>query len=133
MIRRPLELGLNINKGTHTKLQSFRELIDGFIQSSTEKNAYDIGVDIVRQAGIINDIYQDKTPENLSRQENVEELVNGMHDFCATREEEGNENISLADFLSEISLLSDQDTDKDEDAEKITTVGDAINYISAKK
>lgn len=120
VIRRPLELGLNINKGTHTKLQSFRELIDGFIQSSTEKNAYDIGVDIVRQAGIINDIYQDKTPENLSRQENVEELVNGMHDFCATREEEGNENISLADFLSEISLLSDQDTDKDEDAEKIT-------------
>lgn len=116
----PLATGLNINKGTHTKLQGFRELIGGFIEDSKDKNAYDTGLLIVKQSSIINDIYQDKSPENMSRQENVEELINGMHDFCASREEEGNNNISLADFLSEVSLLSDQDTDKGEDNEKIT-------------
>lgn len=120
VICRPLELGLNINKGTHTKLQGFKELIESFIHDANKKNAYEMGERIVQQSGIINDIYQDKTPENLSRQENIVELVNGMHDFCATREEEGYENLSLADFLSEISLFSDQDSDKDEDAEKIT-------------
>lgn len=75
---------------------------------------------IVKEAGIVNEIYQDRTPENLSRQENIEELVNGIHDFCAMREEEGNANIALPDFLSEVSLLSDQDTDKSGDEAKIT-------------
>lgn len=116
----PLAVGLNINKGTHTKLQGFRELIESFIEESKDKNAYETGMFIVKQSGIINDIYQDKTPENLSRQENIEELINGMHDFCASREEEGNSNISLGDFLSEVSLLSDQDMDKEGDTEKIT-------------
>lgn len=120
VLNSPLETGLNINKGTHAKLQGFKELIEGFIQASGEKNAYEMGTDIVKQSGIINDIYQDRSPENLSRQENIEELINGIHDFCATREEEGNENISLADFLSEVSLLTDQDSDKDENAEKVT-------------
>lgn len=116
----PLAVGLNINKGTHAKLQGFRELIVSFIEESKDKNAYETGMLIVKQSGIINEIYQDKTPENLSRQENIEELINGMHDFCASREEEGNNNVSLADFLSEVSLLSDQDTDKEGDTEKIT-------------
>ncbi|WP_321517221.1 UvrD-helicase domain-containing protein [uncultured Bacteroides sp.] len=116
----PLEYGLNINKGTHTKLQGFRELIENFIRVLSEKNAYEMATSIVKEAGIVNDIYQDRTPENLSRQENIEELVNGIHDFCAMREEEGNENISLSDFLSEVSLLSDQDTDKSGDEPKIT-------------
>ena len=116
----PLEFGLNINKGTHTKLQGFRELIENFIRILSEKNAYEMATSIVKEAGIVNDIYQDRTPENLSRQENIEELVNGIHDFCAMREEEGNESISLSDFLSEVSLLSDQDTDKSGDEPKIT-------------
>ena len=116
----PLEYGLNINKGTHTKLQGFRELIENFIRVLSEKNAYEMATSIVKEAGIVNEIYQDRTPENLSRQENIEELVNGIHDFCAMREEEGNESISLSDFLSEVSLLSDQDTDKSGDEPKIT-------------
>ena len=115
----PLAYGVNINKGTHTKLQGFRELIETFIQGAMDKNAYEIGADIVRQSGIMNEICQDRTPENLSRQENVEELVNGMHDFCATRQEEGNEHILLTDYLAEVSLLTDQDSEKEEGA-KIT-------------
>ena len=116
----PLSYGLNINKGIHTKLQGFRELIEGFITDQADKNAYEIGTDIIRQSGIINDVCQDTSPENLSRKENIEELVNGMNDFCALRQEEGNPNISLTDFLSEISLLTDQDSDKADDGEKIT-------------
>ncbi len=116
----PLNYGLTINKGTHTKLQGFRELIEGFITDLPEKNAYEIGTDIIRQSGIINDVCQDTSPENLSRKENIEELVNGMNDFCALRQEEGDPNISLTDFLSEIALLTDQDSDRADDGEKVT-------------
>ena len=120
VLEEPLAYGLNINKGMHTKLQGFRELVESFIVEVPKKNAYELGAMIVRQSGIMNEIYQSNDPENLSRQENIEELINGMHDFCATREEEGNENILLTDFLSEVSLLTDQDNEKEGDAEKIT-------------
>ena len=116
----PLAYGLNFNKGTVGKLQAFRELISAFITDAAEKNAYEIGADIIRQSGIINDVCQDSSPENLSRKENIEELVNGMSDFCAQRQEEGKPNVLLGDFLSEVSLLTDQDSDKDGDDEKIT-------------
>ena len=82
----PLTYGVNINKGTAGKLQGFRDLIAGFIEGVTEKNAYELG----------------------------------MGDFCAQRQEEGNANITLSDFLSEVSLLTDQDSDKDGDDAKIT-------------
>ena len=116
----PLTYGLTINKGTHNKLQDFRGLIEEFISTQSEKNAYEIGTEIIRQSGIINDVCQDNLPENLSRKENIEELVNGINDFCAVRQEEGNPNVSLTDFLSEVSLLTDQDSDKEGDGEKIT-------------
>ena len=116
----PLTYGLNFNKGTMGKLQAFRELISAFITDAAEKNACEIGADIIRQSGIINDVCQDNSPENLSRKENIEELVNGMNDFCAQRQEEVNPSVLLGDFLSEVSLLTDQDSDKDGDDEKIT-------------
>ena len=118
----PLEYGLTINKGTHAKLQSFRELIEGFMGEASVRNAYDLGQDIIRQSGIMNDIMQDRTPEGLSRQENLEEFASSIHDFCATREEEGNEHILLSDFLSEVSLLSEMDMDKgdSENEDKLT-------------
>ena len=120
VLEEPLTYGVSVNKGTHAKLQGFREVIENFIREAAEKNAYEAGTLIVRQSGIMNEIYQSNDPENLSRQENIEELINGMHDFCATREEEGNENVRLTDFLSEVSLLTDQDSDKEGDAEKVT-------------
>ena len=116
----PLSYGLSITKGTHAKLQGFRELVEQFITDAREKDAYEVGSNIVRQSGIMNDIYQDRTPENLSRQENVEELVNGMRDFCDSRLEEGNDRVALTDYLQEVSLLTDQDSDKEGDGEKVT-------------
>ena len=116
----PLAYGLALNKGTHAKLQGFRSIMESFIGAVQTETAYELGGRIVRESGIMNDIYQDRSPENLSRQENIEELINGMHDFCMMRREEGNERMLLGDFLSEVSLMSDQDTDQEADAAKIT-------------
>lgn len=116
----PSAYGLSLNKGTAGKLQGFRDLISGFITDMPGKNAYEAGTGIIRQSGIINEVCQDNSPENLSRKENIEELVNGMNEFCVQRQEEGNLNTLLGDFLSEVSLLTDQDSDKGGDDKKIT-------------
>ena len=72
----PTAYGVDFNKGTLAKLQRFRELIDGFIEGVATKNAYELGSEIIRGSGIINEVCQDNSPENLSRKENVEELAN---------------------------------------------------------
>lgn len=120
VINSPEQYELGVNKGTLMKIAAFREMISSFIENAQKMPAKQVGTMIVKQSGIIADIYQDTTPENLSRQENVEELVNGMQDFCDMRMEEGNENISLSDYLSEVSLMSDVDSDKGDDEHKIT-------------
>ncbi len=116
----PLAYGLDFNKGIVAKLQSFRELIDNFTEIAATKNAYEAGTEIIRRSGIIADVCQDTSFENLGRKENIEELMNGMSDFCSTRLEEGDNRISLADFLSEVSLLTDQDSDNDGGDDKVT-------------
>lgn len=116
----PLSYNLEINAGTAKKIAGFRELIDSFIKRLPETSAYELATTIVKQSGIATDAYQDQTPEGMSRQENLQELLGGIHEFCETRKEEGVENIGLIDFLSEVSLLSDQDTDKEADQEKVT-------------
>lgn len=116
----PLSYGLTLNKGTHAKLQGFRDLIAEFVKMAQEKDAYTVGMELVRRSGIMAEVYQDRSPENLSRQENIEELVNGMRDFCEGRQEEGNPHLLLADYLSEIALLTDQDEDKGEMQSKVT-------------
>ena len=120
VINNPEQYGLEVNRGTLTKIGHFREMIESFIENVQKMPANQVGTMIVKQSGIIADIYQDTTPENLSRQENVEELINGMQDFCDMRMEEGNENISLNDYLSEVSLMSDVDSDKGDDEHKVT-------------
>jgi len=120
VVNHPELYGLDVNKGTLTKIGQFREMIESFMENAQQMPANQIGTMIVKQSGIIADIYQDTTPENLSRQENVEELINGMQDFCDMRMEEGNGNISLSDYLSEVSLMSDVDSDKSDDGHKVT-------------
>lgn len=115
-----LDYGLNVNGGTAKKLAGFRQLIDGFIEQSKVLNAYELATLIVKESGIASDTYQDQSPEGMSRQENLQELLNGIHEFCETRIEEGDEAVSLVDFLSEVSLLTDQDTDKEAELEKVT-------------
>jgi len=120
VIGSPLEYNLDVNAGTAKKLGGFKEMVDKFIGLSAQSSAYELASTIVKETGIIQDAYQDQTPEGMSRQENLQELLGGIHEFCEIRREEGDENIGLMNFLSEVSLLSDQDTDKEVDDEKVT-------------
>ncbi len=114
VLSEPLTYHLPVNSGTANKLSSFKLLIDGFVRSAATMNAYELGEQVIRETGMIGELYQDKTPEGLSRIQNIEELVNSLYEFVANRQEEGIEGIRLSDFLAEISLMTDQDTDKGE-------------------
>jgi DNA helicase-2/ATP-dependent DNA helicase PcrA len=116
----PLTYGLNINKGTQAKLQGFCTLIEGFRKEVDTATAYDLAGRIVRESGIMNEMMASNDPEDMSRRENLEELLNGISDFVVSRQEEGEERVKMPDFLGEVSLLSDQDNDKEEDQEKVT-------------
>lgn len=78
-----LTYGMNINRGTVTKPQNFHGLMTGLIESISEKNAHEFDTEAIYQSGVIGDICQDNSSENLSRKENTGELVNGVSDFCA--------------------------------------------------
>lgn len=116
----PLDNGLDLKAGPAKKVADFRELIEDFISKLKELSAYELASLVVKKSGIANDAYQDNTPEGMSRQQNLQELLGGIHEFCETRREEGNEQITLMDFLAEVSLLTDQDTDKESEYEKVT-------------
>lgn len=115
-----LDYNLEVNSGTAKKLAMFREMIDSFIADLPLISAYELTSRIVRECGIAQDAYQDQTPEGVSRQENLQELLNGIHEFCDSRQEEGEAQVGLMDFLAEVSLLSDQDTDKESGDDKVT-------------
>lgn len=114
-----LGYNLSVNAGTVTKLSNFRNLISTFAAQADTLNAYELVSVIVKITGIITETYTDTSPENISRQENIQELLKAIHEFCESREKNG-EPAFITDFLSEVSLLTDQDTDKEADREKVT-------------
>ncbi len=116
----PLEYNLEVNTGTANRLANFHELINDFIEKNDRLNAFELAQEVIRESGIENEAYNDLSPEGVSREQNIQELLNAMNEFVSTRQEEGNEEVSLVDFLSEVSLLSDQDTDKEAEVEKVT-------------
>lgn len=111
VVNQPLQYGLNVNKGTLTKIESFCSLIEDFRQGVSTERADKLGVDIIKRSGISQDIYGDVSLEGKARQANVEELSNGLMEFCDSRLEEGNEHVFLMDYLSEVSLMTDLDSD----------------------
>ena len=116
----PKQYELDIKKNTQTKLSDFRNLIENLSDGASEQSAYQIGINVVQKSGIAADISIDNTPENLARKENVEELLNAISDFCDMRKEEGNDNVLLSDFLTEVALLTNEDTTDTEDEKKVT-------------
>ncbi len=116
----PAAYNLVVNKGTLGKLNSFYSLICRFIDQADRIDAYELGRMVVQESGIMADLMQDRTVEGISRQENVQELMDGMHDFLRSRQEEGGEAVMLTDFLSDVALLTDQDNTEEDDTPKVT-------------
>lgn len=123
VINNPVLFGLGVNKGTLTKLDAFRTLIEGFMQRFETEDAYQLGHDIITQSGISQDLYADNSPESVARQENLEEFLAGLQDFVESRKEEGRlDEITLRDYLQEVSLLTDLDSDGNEEERRKVTL-----------
>ena len=120
----PAKHKLEVSKGTMSKLEAFRLLMQSFMVRLPNDDAYVLGAAIIQEAGISQDLYSEKTPEAIARQENLEEFLSGMQDFVDSRREEdrGNE-VALTDFLQEVALLTDldsEDGEEEEDAGRVT-------------
>ena len=112
VIVNPVENGLDVTKGTMQKSIDFIALISGFIEKLASTDAHELGREIVQKSGISTDLYAGNDPEQLSRQQNLEEFMNGLGEFVDLRREEGREReVFLPDFLQEVSLLTDLDSD----------------------
>ena len=108
-----------LNGGVIKKIAVFTELINKFARQFATTDAYEMANKIASESGILTELYQDKSPENLSRYENTQELLNAIQDFSVTAIEEGRPN-GLQVFMEDVALLTDQDTDKDTNADKVT-------------
>ena len=114
------QFGLNVNRGTLTKLEGFTTLMKGLIELNQQGNdALTVAREAIRRTHIKSILMGDNTPENISRIENLDELMNAVSDFQQGKEESGNEHCQIGDFLAETSLLTDQDMN-DPDGEKVT-------------
>lgn len=123
VISSPEHFGLGVNKGTLAKLESFRLMISGFVEKSASMNAFELGDTIVKESGISADIYKpgSRDPEDLARQENLEELLGGMQSFVEECREEGREQEAyLTDYLQGVALLTDLDSKGDDDEPRVS-------------
>ena len=113
--------GLNVNKGTQTKLENFRLLISSFIDRSHTLDVYELGDAIIRESRISEDIMSGKNADDLARQENLEEFLSGMQTFVAGRQEEGRmDEAYLTDYLQEVALLTDADSEGEKDEPRVS-------------
>ena len=120
VIKEPVLFPMDVSKGTMTKIQTFRELIEGWIRRINTEDAYTLGHDIIMTSGISKEIYSGRNPEDISRQENLEEFLSGMQDFVESRREEDmGDEIYLPDFLQEVALLTDLDSDEGDSNDKV--------------
>lgn len=113
--------GLNVNKGTQTKLEKFRLLISSFIDRSHTLDVYELGDAIIRESRICEDIMSGKNADDLARQENLEEFLSGMQTFVAGRQEEGRmDEAYLTDYLQDVALLTDADSEGEKDEPRVS-------------
>lgn len=118
-----LDFNVQVNKPTAAKLAKFAEMIGSFVAFAADHDAYSVAEKVVVESGIMADVTADTSIENLSRKDNINEFLSAVHEFCDNRANEGSDEIAIADFLSEVSLLTDQDnTNEIPDAVTLMTV-----------
>lgn len=121
VIGAPEQYGLAINKGTMNKLETFRLLISSFIERAQTTDVYELGDAIIKESGISQDIMSGKDADDLARQENLEEFLSGMSAFVEERREEGRfDELFLQDYLQDVALLTDADSDGDKDEPRVS-------------
>lgn len=121
VLRNPVGLKLDVNRGTLAKLESFAAMIQSFNEATNDENAAQLGFRIARESGIQAEIFRGREPEDLSRQENLQELMDGMQQFVDDRTEEGEaERTLMTHYLQEVSLLSDLDESDEESDDKLS-------------
>lgn len=121
VVSQPILFHLELAKNTAAKIEAFRQLVEGWVSRVDSEDAYQLGHAIIMESGISKDIYSSRNPEDIARQENLEEFLGGMQNFVESRKEEGlMEQISLGDFLQEVALLTDLDSDGDEEQSKVS-------------
>ena len=121
VINEPGLFTLDVSKGTMTKIEGFKNLIQAWRERLQTEDAYTLGHDIIMKSGISRDIYSGRNPEDISRQENLEELLSSIQDFVESRREEDmGDYVYLPDFLQEVALLTDLDSDTGDDNNKVT-------------
>ena len=121
IVKDPCANGVQANKGTLAKIDSFRALVQSFIDKRDNFDAFELGMAILTDSGIEADILADNTPEGLARQDNVGEFKSTLRDFVDTKLEEGNANeTSISHFIQETALLTDQDSDGEETADRVS-------------
>lgn len=121
VIGAPERYGLTVNKGTMNKLETFRLLISSFIERAQTTDVYELGDAIIKESGISQDIMSGKNADDLARQENLEEFLSGMSAFVEERREEGRfDELFLQDYLQDVALLTDADSDGDKDEPRVS-------------
>ena len=121
VIGAPVQYGLAVNKGTMNKLETFRLLISSFIERAQTTDVYELGDAIIKESGISQDIMSGKDADDLARQENLEEFLSGMSAFVEERREEGRfDELFLQDYLQDVALLTDADSDGDKDEPRVS-------------
>ena len=121
VIGAPERYGLAVNKGTKNKLETFRLLISSFIERAQTTDVYELGDAIIKESGISQDIMSGKDADDLARQENLEEFLSGMSAFVEERREEGRfDELFLQDYLQDVALLTDADSDGDKDEPRVS-------------
>lgn len=121
VIGAPEQYGLAVNKGTMNKLETFRLLISSFIERAQTTDVYELGDAIIKESGISQDIMSGKDADDLARQENLEEFLSGMSAFVEERREEGRfDKLFLQDYLQDVALLTDADSDGDKDEPRVS-------------
>lgn len=121
VIGAPERYGLAVNKGTMNKLETFRLLISSFIERAQTTDVYELGDAIIKESGISQDIMSGKDADDLARQENLEEFLSGMSAFVEERREEGRfDELFLQDYLQDVALLTDADSDGDKNEPRVS-------------